>query len=109
MGDKKFCKVTFYADLTNDDKSFLLNDFAQTMSEAAQIDSVCGVSVTDPNNERTEELLNALIDYVSIGCNTHDTLVILMNHGFCKSDLIAYGFSETDIDDVDAEGAELED
>lgn len=109
MTDKRFCKVTFYAHLTQDDKRFMTSDFAQTMAQAAHVDSIEGVSVSDPNNDHTEELLNALIDYISIGRNTHDTLVVLMNHGFCKSDLMAYGFSETDIDDVDAEEVELED
>lgn len=107
MENKKFCKVTFYADLTNEDKQFLLNDFAQTMTEAAQIDSVCGVSVADPNNDRTEELLNSLIDYVSIGRSVKETIQRLLWCGFKKSDLIAYGFNEGDISDV--EGGEAED
>lgn len=97
MEDKKFCKVTFYADLTNEDRRFLLNDFAQTMTEAAQIDSVCGVSVIDPNNDRTEELLNYLIDYVSLGRSVKETIEKLMWCGFKKSDLIAYGFNADEI------------
>ena len=107
MDDKKFCKVTFYADLTNEDKQFLLNDFAQTMTEAAQIDSVCGVSVTDPNNERAEELLNNAISFISVGRNIHETIEKLVECGFNHDDLIAYGFNEGDISDV--EGGEAED
>ena len=101
MCNKKFCKVTFYADLTNDDKQFLLNDFAQTMTEAAQIDSVCGVSVTDPNDERAEELLNNAISFISIGRNIHETIEKLIECGFTHDDLIAYGFNEDDISDVE--------
>ena len=101
MGNKKFCKVTFYADLTNDDKQFLLNDFAQTMTEAAQIDSVCGVSVTDPNDERAEELLNNAISFISIGRNIHETIEKLIECGFTHDDLVAYGFNEEDISDVE--------
>lgn len=101
MSDKKFCKVTFYADLTNDDKQFLLNDFAQTMTEAAQIDSVCGVSVTDPNDERAEELLNNAINYISIGRSITETIAELIECGFKHNDLVAYGFSEEDISDVE--------
>ena len=107
MEDKKFCKVTFYADLTNEDKQFLLNDFAQTMTEAAQIDSVCGVSVTDPNDERAEELLNNAIGFISVGRNIHETIEKLVGCGFGHDDLIAYGFNEDDISDV--EGGEAED
>lgn len=101
MSDKKFCKVTFYADLTNDDRQFLLNDFAQTMTEAAQIDSVCGVSVTDPNDERAEELLNNAINYISIGRNITGTIEELIECGFKHDDLVAYGFSEEDISKVE--------
>lgn len=107
MEDKKFCKVTFYADLTNEDKRFLLNDFAQTMTEAAQIDSVCGVSVTDPNNDHAEELLNSLIDYVSLGRSVKETIQRLLLCGFEKSDLIAYGFKADEI--PDEEDGEVED
>lgn len=107
MSDKKFCKVTFYADLTNDDRQFLLNDFAQTMTEAAQIDSVCGVSVTDPNDERAEELLNNAINYISIGRNIAETIEELIGCGFKHDDLVAYGFSEEDISKV--EGGDEED
>lgn len=97
MEDKKFCKVTFYADLTNEDRRFLLNDFAQTMTEAAQIDSVCGVSVTDPNNDRAEELVNDIINYVSIGRNITETISELLDCGFTEDELIAYGFNKDDI------------
>lgn len=107
MSDKKFCKVTFYADLTNDDRQFLLNDFAQTMTEAAQIDSVCGVSVTDPNDERSEELLNNAINYISIDRNIAETIEKLVECGFKHDDLIAYGFSEEDVSKV--EGGDEED
>ena len=107
MEDKKFCKVTFYADLTNEDKRFLLNDFAQTMTEAAQIDSVCGVSVTDPNNDHAEELLNNAIGFISVGRNIHETIEKLVECGFSHDDLIAYGFNKDDISDV--EGGEAED
>ncbi len=103
MEDKKFCKVTFYADLTNEDKRFLLNDFAQTMTEAAQIDSVCGVSVTDPNDDRAEELLNCLIDYVSIGRSVKETTEKLIGCGFKKSDLVAYGFNADEIPEEDGD------
>lgn len=107
MESKKFCKVTFYAGLTNEDKQFLLNDFAQTMTEAAQIDSVCGVSVTDPNDERAEELLNNAISFISVGRNIHETIEKLVECGFSHDDLIAYGFNEDDISAV--EGGEAED
>lgn len=107
MEDKKFCKVTFYADLTNEDKRFLLNDFAQTMTEAAQIDSVCGVSVTDPNNDRAEELVNNLINYVSIGRNIVETISKLLDCEFTEDELIAYGFNKDDI--TRAKGGEAKD
>lgn len=107
MEDKKFCKVTFYADLTNEDRRFLLNDFAQTMTEAAQIDSVCGVSVTDPNNDRTEELLNGLIDYVSIDRNITGTISKLLDCGFTEDELVVYGFNKDDV--VRAKGGEAKD
>lgn len=107
MADKKFCKVTFYADLTGSDRQFLLNDFAQTMTEAAQIDSVCGVTVTDPNEDRTEELLNNLIEYVSVGRSINETIGILMDYGFTAKELAAYGYSQADI--INAEGGDGED
>lgn len=90
--DTKFCKVTFFADLTNDDKGFMLNDFAETMSVSANIDSVVGVTVTTPDDDRTEVLLNNLIDYVSIGKSISETAKILSDCGFTKSELESYGF-----------------
>lgn len=101
MSDKKFCKVTFYADLTSEDRQFLLSDFAHTMTEAAQIDSVCGVNIADPNDERAEVLLNNTINYISIGRSITETIEELIECGFKRNDLIAYGFSEDDISSVE--------
>lgn len=99
--DTKFCKVTFFADLTNDDKNFMLNDFAETMSVSANINSVVGVTVTTPDDDRTEVLLNNLIDYMSIGKTIPEVTKILSDCGFTKSDLESYGFNcESDGDGV---------
>lgn len=94
MKDTRFCKVTFYADLTNEDKGFILNDFASNMSRSANIDSVVGVRVDYPDDDRTEVLLNNVMDYISIGKSRSETVAALKECGFTEEELRVYGFDD---------------
>lgn len=49
--------------------------------------------------ERALQLLNSVVNYISVANNTPTQIEILSNMGFAKEDLLFFGYSQTDIND----------
>lgn len=55
-------------------------------------------------NERAKELLNEVIDYISVANNSNDTIKILFNCGFTPDELIdEFGWSLSDVREAECD------